>query len=153
MDEAKKLINFFPEYGDYHNLSKFKNESFDVIFIIEALCHSLAKEKVLQEVYRILKKDGVFIVIDGYQGKEDISLSDDERLAINLAARGMAVIEPEFYADFIKKAKKEKFSVFNEENVSLYVLPTMRRFEKLVSRFFKFPFYPWFSFISKKIFP
>lgn len=44
---VKKLKNFHPVKGDYHNLGSYKDGAFDVVFVIEALCHSPTKEKVL----------------------------------------------------------------------------------------------------------
>lgn len=42
--KARKLKNFHPKTGDYHDLSFYSKKSFDVIFIIEALCYSTDKK-------------------------------------------------------------------------------------------------------------
>lgn len=56
--KAKKLSNYHPIKGDYHNLSHYHTGQFDIVFVVEALCYSQEKEKVLKEVYRILKPGG-----------------------------------------------------------------------------------------------
>lgn len=56
----RAIKNFKQELGDYHNLSKLEDETLDVVFAIEALCHSSNKIIVLQEVYRKLKSGGGF---------------------------------------------------------------------------------------------
>ncbi len=67
--KARRVNNYHPEFGDYHDLSRFENRSFDIVFVVEALCYSTDKDKVLAEVYRVLKKGGVFIIFDGYSNK------------------------------------------------------------------------------------
>lgn len=135
--KAEKVNNYYPGFGDYHDLSRFKNETFDIVFVVEALCYSTDKNRVLAEVYRVLKKGGVFIVFDGYSSKKQ--LTDDEKIALKLAEKGMALEKFESYESFIGKAKKERFKIDFEENVSQFVLPTMERFEKKAASFFNRP--------------
>lgn len=148
--KAKKLKNYFPILGDYHNLSNYRNESIDIVFVIEALCYSTKKEKVLSEVKRVLKKNGVFIIFDGYLCSDRSKLNDDQKLASELVEIGMAVSNFEVYQDFLKKVKKLNFKVVEEENVSKYIMPTLRRFEKLAKIFFASPS---FARIISRIFP
>ena len=135
--KASKLSNFHPEFGDYHDLKKFDDASFDIVFVIEALCHSTKKEKVLKQVYRVLRKGGIFIIFDGYQNKN--SLSENERIALKLTEVGMAVEKFESYNSFLSKVKKNKFKIILEEDASNYVLPTMNRFERIAKIFFNHP--------------
>lgn len=129
--------NYHPDFGDYHDLSKFGNETFDIVFVIEALCHSTDKNKVFAEVWRVLKNNGVFIVIDGYSNKNQ--MTDDEKTALQLVTKGMALECFEYYDSVIIKAKENKFKVEFEEDVSKFVLPTMERFERKAAKFFRFP--------------
>lgn len=135
--KVSKLSNFHPEFGDYHNLKKFDDASFDIVFVIESLCHSTKKEEVLNQVYRVLRKGGIFIIFDGYQNKN--RLSENERIALKLTEIGMAVEKFESYNSFISKVKKNKFKIILEEDNSNYVLPTMNRFERIAKIFFNHP--------------
>jgi len=134
---AEKCTNFQVELGDFHNLEQFQKNSFDIVFIVEALCHSNSTDKVMNEVNRVLKKDGHFVVFDGYLG--DKNLSDDEKVAAKVTELGMAV--PEFlkYKKFKNLALKAKLTFVQEEDFSKFVVPTMRRFEKMAENFFKRP--------------
>lgn len=136
--KAKKVNNYRPSFGDYNDLKRFGNGTFDIVFVIEALCYSQNKEKVLAEVYRILKKGGVFIIFDGYSTEDRNKLADSERMALELTEKGMALEEFESYNSFIAKIKKTKFKKEFEENVSEFTLPTMERFERISKIFFKF---------------
>lgn len=136
--EARKVNNYSPRFGDYHDLSQFSDGSLDLVFVIEALCYSQNKERVFSEVRRVLKKGGLFTVFDGYAKKEKAVRTAEEQLACSLVERGMALPELENYMDFKNKAETY-FSVVKEEDVSTLVIPTMRRFERLARTFFKVP--------------
>lgn len=137
--KEKKLHNYHPILGDYHDLSKYSNKSIDIVFVIEALCYSMEKEQVLKEVKRVLEKNGVFIILDGYIKKDRFEMSKNEALACRLTEVGMAVNEFEDYVSVINKAKKLGFKVLSSEDVSQFIMPTLKRFEKLAKRFFQHP--------------
>lgn len=140
--------NYHPDFGDYHDLSKFGNETFDIVFVVEALCHSTDKNKVFAEVWRVLKTKGVFIIIDGYSNKDQMTA--DEKIALHLVEKGMALESFEYYDSVLDKAKENKFKIEFEEDVSKFVLPTMERFERKATKFFRFPI---LAKVAVKIFP
>src|SRR6185436_7663023 len=82
--KAQKTPNYYPVFGDYHNLSTYPDHSFEIVFVIEALCHSSDKLQVLKEVKRVLKRGGVFIIIDGYAKKDPVKRTVEENLASRL---------------------------------------------------------------------
>lgn len=137
--KSSKLNNYFPKSGDYHDLSSFEENSFDVCFVVEALCYSTDKGKVLSEVSRVLKEGGIMVIFDGYLGVKRNDLSRDGEIVAKMTEVGMAVTEFEGYSSFFEKISKSPFSVVHEEDVSTYVLPTMRRFERLAKAYYKFP--------------
>ena len=135
-NKAKKLNNYHPTFGDYHNLKKFKSKHFDISFAIEALCYSNNKYKVLTEVHLKLKDGGFFIIFDGY-AKNNKKLTENEKLAKILLEKGMAINKFDTYENFLKEVKKSKFKVEFEEDVSKYIIPTMEKFEKISKIYFK----------------
>lgn len=140
--EAKIKSTYVNNYqvfnGDYHDLSLFADESFEVVFILEALCHSKEKDVVLDEVFRVLKKGGQFIVIDAYYRNDISTYTEEQRIMSKLTEVGMAVPEFEVYSKFIKMALKVGFKIKFEEDVSKYILPSLYKIEKLARAFFKF---------------
>jgi SAM-dependent methyltransferase len=136
--------------GDYHDLSRYKDGMFDIVFEVEALCYSTRKERVLSEVNRVLRKGGLFILFDGYLNKDEDEVSATEAVARGLVEKGMALNRFENYKAFITKAIQAGYQVAYEENLSSYVLPTMDRFEKLGARFFK---HAYISRLVSKLFP
>ena len=61
--ETKKFNNVYPIRSDLHNLALF-DESVDVAFINMALHHVKDAKKAIDEMYRIIKKDGTLIISD-----------------------------------------------------------------------------------------
>jgi ubiquinone/menaquinone biosynthesis C-methylase UbiE len=61
--ETKKFNNVYPIKSDLENLVLF-DESVDVVFINMALHHVKDAKKAIEEMYRIIKKDGTLIISD-----------------------------------------------------------------------------------------
>lgn len=149
--KAKKLKNFHPKEGDYHNLSSYPKNSFDVIFIIEALCYSTNKQKVFGEVRKLLKDGGVFIIFDGYCGKKESLLTKTETLAKKLTEKSMIVPNFDYYQEFKSKLLKSGFRILEEEDASKLITPTLKKFETQAKLYFKIP--PFILKIINKFFP
>lgn len=131
--KARKVANYHPFFADYHDLSQLSSNKFDIIFVIESLCHSQKKGKVLSEVKRLLKDNGVLIILDGYLKKSEDTLSSNEKDAAILALKGMGVNHPEEYKIFIKKIEESGFTLILDEDVSEFIIPTLKRFELIAN--------------------
>ncbi len=137
LSKNKKVKNYIQELGDYHNLSRYKDEDFDVVFVIEALCHSPNKLRVLSEVYKKLKQGGLFIILDGYYSKSLSEMSSEEQMASQLTEKSMVVNKFKGINDFNKTISQTKFKLIKQEDLSKAILPSLRRFEKLALLFYK----------------
>lgn len=133
---SKNSKNLYLKKGDFHELKEFKKETFDIIFIIEALCYSNNERKVFKEVYRILKPKGIMIIFDGY-----VTLTNNNKIkaAQLLAAKGMAFKNFSIYEKTINLAEKERFKIKLSKDLSKEILPTLEKFEKSSSSYFKRP--------------
>lgn len=132
----KDRENCSVDKGDFHDLSRYEEDSFDLIFIVEALCYSNDKEKVLSEVRRVLKPEGLFLVFDGYMLDDRETLSEDMFQAQRLLERSFMLDEFTKYDDFLEKAREAEFEVKDEENFSKEIMPTAERFPTLTNLFF-----------------
>ncbi len=137
--KARRFTNYHPREGDYHDLSTYPSNNFDIVFEIEAVCYSQRKEKVFLEVNRVLKKGGVFILLDGYLAVPRPKLTGEELLATQITEKGMAVPEFELYTEVLGIAKKTGFSVLESEDVSQYIMSTLKRFARISKIFFAIP--------------
>lgn len=134
---SEGLDNYVVQQGSFEDLSQFADASFDLVFIIEALCHSNNFERVFAEVARVLKQGGKFLVYDGYRERGSADLSEREVLLMRLLEVGVAVEHFNEIDDFLKIARESGFHIETNEDLSLLVLPTMRRFERKAKAFFK----------------
>jgi cyclopropane fatty-acyl-phospholipid synthase-like methyltransferase len=64
---------------DFCNM-KFKNNSFDVTWGIESICHAQNKKDFLREAKRILKKGGRLVVADGFLQRENLNAKEEEEM-------------------------------------------------------------------------
>lgn len=135
----KNISNYRQELGDFHNLNKYNNESFDLTFIIEVLCHSTRKDIVLNEVYKKLKRKGLFIIFDGYANRPLNQFAGEEILAKRLTEKTMAVESFDFIGDFEKVIRKSNFSIIAKKDLSQEIMPSLKRFERLALIFYKLP--------------
>lgn len=132
---SAKTKNFKMFAGDYHKLEMFADASFDIVFVIEALCHSDNKDIVAKEVNRVLRPKGLFFVADGYLGRSE-NLLPEELLTKKLVEKGMMVNNLQEYERVKRMIMSEGFTLDKEEDVSKFVIPTVKRFEKLARFFF-----------------
>lgn len=123
--------NLSAEFMDYHNLHSYKEQSFDLVFVIEALCHSEKKAKVFEEVRRILKPNGLFVVFDGYSSLPEAELETDVLTLKKLLEKGMAVTKFETLTEINSYAVDAGFTCTFEQDVTKQIIPTARRYEWL----------------------
>lgn len=123
--------NLSAEFMDYHNLHSYKEQSFDLVFVIEALCHSEKKAKVFEEVRRILKPNGLFVVFDGYASLPEAELETDVLTLKKLLEKGMAVTKFETLTEINSYAVDAGFTCTFEQDVTKQIIPTARRYEWL----------------------
>ncbi|MEM9044338.1 MAG: class I SAM-dependent methyltransferase [Pseudomonadota bacterium] len=130
----RKLANLRVTKGDFHNLSDYVDERFDVVFVVEALCYSTDKKTVFSEVMRVLKPGGVFVIYDGYADRRIATRSEDEMRAARLLERGMAVPRFEPYDEVKAAAKAAGFKLHAEQNLSAEILPTCGQHERRAAK-------------------
>ena len=136
----KKQKNVELKQANYHDLSFLEDNSVDLIYAIETLCYSTDKETIFKEVKRVLKKDGLFIIYDGYLGKPRNKLSEIEFLGANLVENGFCLTEFEYIGNIDNYIKKFNFNIIEKTNMKENVLPHMINARKRIDTFMKFGF-------------
>ncbi len=133
-----KVPNLSFYVGDYHDLSGLDDDKYNIIFVIEALCYSTDKARVLREVKRKLKKGGLFIVIDVYQRDRAVPLSKSEDVMWKLIAKGTAVEKFERIDD-VEACMRQEYTMLVTRDLSQQVLPSMKRQESKALYYFNHP--------------
>ncbi len=147
---SRRCSNYTQVQGDYHDLSRFPDASFDLVFVVEALCYSERKGEVLAQVVRKLRPGGRFVVIDGYASANADRAADEERRepdelyqlydrARLWTDRSMALPRMEAIDSFRRTIARSALRVIVERDLSQRTLPTLRRFERRARIYFGWP--------------
>jgi ubiquinone/menaquinone biosynthesis C-methylase UbiE len=134
----KKIPNAHFQLGDYHDLSAFKDSAYDIVFVIEALCYSTNKLQVLREVKRKLKRDGLFIIIDGCRRDCVAPLNPSEETTLKLMQMSWSLDKFECVKD-VEDYMQEQYSIVEANDFSQYVLPSMTIIAHKVRYYFAHP--------------
>jgi sterol 24-C-methyltransferase len=132
----KNRDNIFIKEGDYHDLRKIKPDSLDIVYAIETLCYSTNKQRIYDEVYRVLKPGGVFVVWDAYLGVPRNILSPKQLLVIGLIENGFCLDEFEYFGNI--RNYEKKWQVLKSENMKEKLLPCADRNRDRVDGYMKF---------------
>jgi ubiquinone/menaquinone biosynthesis C-methylase UbiE len=137
-NKSQGLANLYFGLGDFHELN-FKDESFDLVFEVESICHARDMHKVLSEIHRVLKPGGRFISFDGYR-KVGLDQFDDKiKLAARLVEIAMAISHPWVIDDWLHLAQGIGFEIFSVDELSEAIMPNLLKFQLLARGYFKFP--------------
>jgi ubiquinone/menaquinone biosynthesis C-methylase UbiE len=137
--KASKTHNLSFQIGDFNKLD-FPDESFDIVFAFECMCHAKQPQTPLAEIFRILRPGGQLIVFDGYRKAELATFDKDLQMATCLTETSMAVQHG--FAEiesWLNVAKSAGFDVKKSEDLSFAILPTLARLKKLSLRFLQSP--------------
>ncbi|KAF2092473.1 S-adenosyl-L-methionine-dependent methyltransferase [Rhizodiscina lignyota] len=108
------------DYGDYHNLTTFNDESFDGIYTMETFVHADDPVKVLNNFYRLLKPGGVLVLHEADFNRNSQRLQE----VLRLSHCGNTLEEGEYR----KLAEEVGFKDFTLEDLTDEVLPMWRLF-------------------------
>ena len=115
-----------PEFlvRDY-TATQFPDETFDVVWAIESVCHAEDKRDFLKEAWRILKPQGRLIMADGFHVSNEYSEPQKKLLA--KAVNGWAVNSMESIPNFNMFLKELHFHQIHQIDATSKVLPSSRR--------------------------
>ena len=66
--DQKDIINYYQDCQ--------KDETFDVVYGIESVCHAFDKKAFLEEAWRVLKPGGVLVILDGFAEATYTNITD-----------------------------------------------------------------------------
>ncbi len=103
----------------------YADESFDVVWAIESVCHVSEKAEFLKEAYRILKKGGRLILADFFSNSKNHST--DPNNLLSKWATTWAVPEFEHFKTFKDKAYQEGFNKVEDIDATKNIKPSALR--------------------------
>lgn len=132
------LPNSHFQLCDFHDLRGLRDDSYDLAFVIEALSCSTNKLQVLHEVKKKLKRDGLFVIIDGYQRDRTNPLTLSEKIMWGLIEKSLSVDKIERVSD-VENYMRREYSIVASKDLSPYVTPSMMRFVSVARYYFSHP--------------
>ncbi len=110
----------------------FADESFDVIWGLESVCHALNKGDFLKEAFRLLRPGGRIVVCDGFIQRREFS--DDEWKDIVVCLNGWAVPNLCSRDEFNQLLEDNQFSHINYTDITAETLPSADYMLKVAKR-------------------
>jgi cyclopropane fatty-acyl-phospholipid synthase-like methyltransferase len=118
------VINYVSfEQKDYLNTS-YPDNTFDVVWAIESVCHAEDKSRFLKEAFRVLKKGGRLIIADFFKAGD---LHGKSAEAIKRWAHGWAINDFATPEDFHHQLLQSGFHELQIQDASHAILPSARR--------------------------
>lgn len=117
----------------------FNVSHFDLVYVIESLCHATDMSAALAEAYRVLRPKGVFIVIDAWRTRTFDELPDSVQKAADITQQAMAVGRPWRFDEWLAEAMVEGFELIADEDLTSAIMPNLHRFEDMATRYFSHP--------------
>lgn len=132
--QAQPNVSFLQ--ANFHSLP-FNDASFDLLFVVESLCHSDNLPVALREAHRVLRPGGRFIVIDGFRTGDASAHGESWATAATLVERSMSV-DRFFDRDvFLATAAETGFACRTHNDLSQAILPTLRRYEDRALQYYE----------------
>lgn len=135
-EKAAKLTNMSVKFGDFHKI-EYPENTFDVAFEMESICHTDAPEVVLGEIHRVLKPGGKFMLFEGFRSDEFAELSEDQQKAGFLIEKTMGVNFGHNISQWTDIAKQLGFKVEMNDDISYAILPNLKRFNRIANKYYK----------------
>lgn len=110
--------------GDYHDIP-YPDDTFDTVSGIETVCHSERKERVLEEIRRVLKPGGRLMISDGFMGRT--SLTEPEAEKMRTVLDGWAVPDFAHISEFRETLEALGFTDVTFDDHYDQIIPSSRR--------------------------
>lgn len=120
--EDLATLAFF-EQKDF-TATAYADESFDIVWAIESVCHARHKSAFLNEAFRVLKKGGRLIMADFFKQP---GLSGKDAQLITAWANGWAIDDFADSEDFFSRVDNAGFRDIDMENATDKIVPSAKR--------------------------
>jgi len=114
--------------GDYANTS-FPDQTFDVVWAMESLCHAPSKARVYKEFFRILKPGGRLVIAEYMRKARPLDVENEQLVRDWLASWAIPDIDTADHHEQVASAAG--FRDIVNRNVTAQVEPSLRRLYKL----------------------
>lgn len=132
-NKVDHLVNFLKM--NYLKTS-FQDNSFDIVWAIESVCHADKKEAFLKEAYRILKPGGKIIITDAFLKR--VPRTEREKQIVTDFYKGMLLPNLYLVNQFSKAFKQIRYINIHFYNKSKEVIPSSKHIHDSAKLFYPF---------------
>ncbi len=125
-NKVEHLVKFY--LRDYLK-TEFENETFDVVWGQESVCHAIDKFNFLKESYRVLKNNGRVIIADGFKKREPQN-QKETKVYIDFL-EGLSLPSLDTFNQFRASLERSGFRNIQLWDKSKEILPSSRRMFKM----------------------
>ncbi len=136
--KARNIGNLCFNQGDMQNLA-YDSDSFDLVFVVEGFCNAQDTQRALSEVFRVMRKNGTFVVIDGFRKKKMAEVGTEWSKAAHLVEHSMSAPSFVFIDQFADHVNNAGFTIEKIIDHSKVIMPNLKQLERRAFKFFNHP--------------
>jgi ubiquinone/menaquinone biosynthesis C-methylase UbiE len=149
-EKLGSLPNASTQVGDFQDLA-FEDAAFDLVFVIESLCHAIDLSQALSEVHRVLRPGGRLIVIDAWRTDGFSQQSTELQSAAGYAEAAMAVPYAREFGAWRSAATDAGFEIAEDLDLSEAIMPNLERLSRIAEN--RFVAHPLRARVLKRVLP
>jgi arsenite methyltransferase len=134
---ARRRRNLDIDEGDFHRLP-YADESFDLVFSVEAICHAADVYQVMKEVRRVLRQGGRFVTIEPWRRPEFETLGQSARDAAQLIETVFVLPNLQEFDRWLERTTTLGFEPILTEDVTAATLPNLEKLRRQALRWRRF---------------
>ena len=134
---ARRRRNLDIHEGDFHRLP-YADESFDLVFSVEAICHAADVYQVVEEVRRVLRPGGRFVTIEPWRRPEFETLGESTKDAVRLVETVFVLPNLQEFDRWLERTTTLGFESILSEDVTAATLPNLEKLRRQALRWSRF---------------
>jgi arsenite methyltransferase len=130
---ARRRRNVDLVVADFHQLP-FADESFDLVFSVEAICHADDVYRVVGEVHRVLRPGGRFVVIEPWRSPGFDTFGEAAQTAVRVIEKVFVLPDLQEFDVWLDRTTALGFEPVHVEDVTEAALPNLEKLRRQAAR-------------------